>query len=111
MAVMNFYFHFKLAKGGVLHKGKITDANNNEDGLLLSISLANNEIVNIKAGKKMDDAKFYKFIEKNLGNNYDVLEVVKDKEVVFIHNGSYLSKGILFSIGTIGILIVMIFGN
>lgn len=111
MAIMNFYFHFKFAKGGLVHKGKIKDINNTENGLILSIILNNDKVVSITTGKKMTDEKFYKFVEKNLGNPYDVLEVTRNGTTTFIHNGSYLFKAILFTLGSIGLLVVMYLNN
>ena len=104
MAFMNFYFHIKLIMGGIIHKGKIKDADNNDDGFILHIELKTGDVAKIRIGNKINENKFYKFIEKNIGNQYDIVEHPNMSEKKYIHNGSYLTKAILFSIISLLIL-------
>lgn len=111
MAVMNIYFHIVLAKGGVLYKGRIKDAENSDKGFTLKIQLNNDNIVDIRISNKLEEKVFLKFIENNIGNVYDVLEIKEKNKIKYIHNGSYFNKGILFSIGSIFTLIIILLIN
>lgn len=112
MCVMNFYFHFKLAKGGIVHFGRISEADNDIDGsLMLKIQLRDQRLVTIKAGPALSDKAFNKFFLKNINNPYEVLEFKEGETSRFIHNGSYRNKAVLFLIGSITIAVTLFFNS
>lgn len=102
MSIMNFYFHITLARSGIVHFGRIFDAENIDGKFVLRILLKDQRKVPITVGDAISDKKFEQFYKKHINNVYEVLEIKNGDEVRFIHNGSYKNKAILFLIGSIG---------